>query len=89
MVEHRDVAPGVVRVTYGDGSRVYVNHTDALVGRAGRGRRRARARDGLRPPGRRRECGGGSGAARAPDANLERHVRELLLCKERIWASAH
>ena len=29
MVEHRDVAPGVVRVTYGDGSRVYVNHTDA------------------------------------------------------------
>ena len=31
MVEHRDVAPGVVRVTYGDGSRVYVNHTDALV----------------------------------------------------------
>lgn len=24
-------APGVVRVTYGDGSRVYVNHTDALV----------------------------------------------------------
>ena len=31
MVEHRDVAPGVVRVTYGDGSRVYVNHTDALA----------------------------------------------------------
>ena len=31
MVEHRDVAPGVVRVTYGDGSRVYVNHTAALV----------------------------------------------------------
>ena len=30
MVEHRDVAPGVVRVTYGDGSRVYVNHTAAL-----------------------------------------------------------
>ena len=29
MVEHRDVASGVVRVTYGDGSRVYVNHTDA------------------------------------------------------------
>ena len=84
MVEHRDVAPGVVRVTYGDGSRVYVNHTAAR----GRGRRRARARDGLRPPGRRRECGGGGGAARAPDANLERHVRELLLCKERIWASA-
>jgi len=28
MLEHRDVAPGVVRVTYGDGSRVYVNHTD-------------------------------------------------------------
>jgi hypothetical protein len=31
MVEHRDVAPGVVRVTYGDGSRVYVNHTAAPV----------------------------------------------------------
>lgn len=31
MVEHRDVAPGVVRVTYGDGSRVYVNHTKAEV----------------------------------------------------------
>ena len=31
MVEHRDVAPGVVRVTYGDSSRVYVNHTAALV----------------------------------------------------------
>ena len=26
MTEHRDIAPGVVRVTYGDGSRVYVNH---------------------------------------------------------------
>ena len=75
MVEHRDVAPGVVRVTYGDGSRVYVNHTAALV-----------EADGVRVP---RECGGGSGAARAPDANLERHVRELLLCKERIWVSAH
>ncbi len=31
MVEHRDVAPGVVRVTYGDGSRVYVNHTKEPV----------------------------------------------------------
>ena len=31
MVEHRDVATGVVRVTYGDGSRVYVNHTKADV----------------------------------------------------------
>ena len=31
MVEYRDMALGVVRVTYGDGSRVYVNHTDALV----------------------------------------------------------
>ena len=39
MVEHRDVAPGVVRVTYGDGSRVYVNHTAALV-----------AADGVRVP---------------------------------------
>ncbi len=31
MTEHRDVAPGVVRVTYGDGSRVYVNHSLAAA----------------------------------------------------------
>ena len=27
MVEHRELRPGVVRVTYGNGDRVYVNHT--------------------------------------------------------------
>ena len=31
MTEHRDVAPGVARVTYGDGSRVYVNRTGTAV----------------------------------------------------------
>jgi len=29
MTDHRECAPGVVRVTYGDGSRVWVNHTAA------------------------------------------------------------
>jgi len=28
MTDHREVLPGVARVTYGDGSRVWVNHTD-------------------------------------------------------------
>ena len=29
MKEHRELAPGVVRVTYGNGDKIYVNHTKA------------------------------------------------------------
>ena len=31
MAEHRELAPGVVRVTYGNGDRIYVNHTQAAA----------------------------------------------------------
>ena len=29
MVRHDEVAPGLVRVRYGNGEKIYVNHTDA------------------------------------------------------------
>ena len=31
MTEHRELAPGVVRVTYGDGDKIYVNHTKSAA----------------------------------------------------------
>ena len=31
MVEHRELAPGFVRVTYGNGERIYVNHTAEMM----------------------------------------------------------
>ena len=31
MTEHRELAPGVVRVTYGNGDKIYVNHTKSAA----------------------------------------------------------
>ena len=31
MAEHRELAPGVVRVTYGNGDKIYVNHTKSAA----------------------------------------------------------
>ena len=31
MTEHRELAPGVVRVTYGNGDKIYVNHTKSAI----------------------------------------------------------
>ena len=36
MVDHREVAPGLVRVRYGNGDSVYVNRTPQAVGHEGR-----------------------------------------------------